>query len=138
MYARAVVAALVVAVSSGCASGGGASSGTASRSSRSQDVIAEAEIASRARDATNALQIVEQLRPQMLRSRGATSLAPNTSSDDMLPRVYVDDVSYGTIGTLSNITALQIKEIRFVNSQNATTRWGTGHTGGVILVTTKK
>ena len=51
--------------------------------------------------------------------------------------MYVDEVSYGSVSTLSNLNALQIKEIRFVSAQNATTRWGTGHTGGVILVTTK-
>ena len=72
----------------------------------------------------------------MLRSRGASSLGP-VSNEDMLPRVYVDEVSYGSVSTLSNLNALQIKEIRFVSAQNATTRWGTGHTGGVILVTTK-
>jgi hypothetical protein len=93
MHAR-WLAVLVVAVSSGCASSG-TSSGTSARSSRSQDVIGEAEIASRVRDATNALQIIEQLRPQMLRSRGSSSLTPGATSDDALPRVYVDDISYG-------------------------------------------
>jgi hypothetical protein len=128
---------LVVAVSAGCASGG-ASSGTSARSSRSQDVIGEAEIASRVRDATNALQIVEQLRPQMLRSRGSSSLTPGATSDDALPRVYVDDISYGNVNSLSNLNSVSIREIRFIKAGDATTRWGTGHTGGVILVTTKK
>ena len=136
MHAR-WLAVLVVAVSSGCASGG-ASSGTSARSSRSQDVIVEAEIASRARDATNALQIIEQLRPQMLRSRGSSSLAPSATSDDALPRVYVDDISYGNLNSLSNVNSTSIREIRFIKAGDATTRWGTGHTGGVILVTTKK
>jgi hypothetical protein len=137
MHARRLVAVLVVAVSSGCASSG-ASSGTAARTSRSQDVIAESEITSRARDATNALQIIEQLRPQMLRSRGTSSLAPGATSEDGLPRVYVDDIAYGNLNSLSNVAALQIREIRFLSSRDATTRWGTGHAGGVILVTTKK
>jgi hypothetical protein len=136
MHAR-WLAVLVVAVSAGCASGG-ASSGTSARSSRSQDVIGEAEIASRVRDATNALQIVEQLRPQMLRSRGSSSLTPGATSDDALPRVYVDDISYGNVNSLSNLNSVSIREIRFIKAGDATTRWGTGHTGGVILVTTKK
>jgi hypothetical protein len=137
MHARWLVAVLVVAVSAGCASGG-TSSGTAARSSRSQDVIAEAEITSRAREATNALQIIEQLRPQMLRTRGSSSLARSATGEEALPRVYVDDMSYGNLNSLSNVAALQIREIRFLSSRDATTRWGTGHAGGVILVTTKK
>lgn len=136
MHAR-WLAVLVVAVSSGCASGG-TSSGTSARSSRSQDVIGEAEIATRVRDATNALQIIEQLRPQMLRSRGSSSLTPGATSDDALPRVYVDDISYGNVNSLSNLNSVSIREIRFIKAGDATTRWGTGHTGGVILVTTKK
>ena len=136
MHAR-WLAVLVVAVSSGCASGG-TSSGTSARSSRSQDVIGEAEIASRVRDATNALQIIEQLRPQMLRSRGSSSLTPGATSEDALPRVYVDDISYGNLNSLSNINSVSIREIRFIKAADATTRWGTGNIGGVILVTTKK
>jgi len=136
MRARLLVTVLMVAVSSGCASGG-ATSG-ASHSNRSRDFIPEAEITSRARDATNALQIIELLRPEMLRSRGVSSPAPTAKPDESFPRVYVDDIAFGNINTLSNLSTLSIKEIRFINAQNATTRWGTGHTGGVILVTTKK
>jgi hypothetical protein len=136
MRAGLVVAALVMAISSGCATAGSASSGT-SKGTRSQDVIAEAEITSRAREATTALQVIEQLRPQMLRGRGVSSPS-DVSGEATLPRVYVDEVSYGNLNTLSNVSAGQIKEIRFLSSRDATTRWGTGHMGGVILVTTKK
>jgi hypothetical protein len=136
MRAGLVVAALVMAISSGCATAGSASSGT-SKGTRSQDVIAEAEITSRAREATTALQVIEQLRPQMLRGRGVSSPS-DVSGEATLPRVYVDEVSYGNLSTLSNVSAGQIKEIRFLNSRDATTRWGTGHMGGVILVTTMK
>jgi outer membrane cobalamin receptor len=57
---------------------------------------------------------------------------------EALPRVYVDNVSYGGIDALSNVQVSQIKEIRFVNARDATTQWGTGHMGGVILVITKR
>jgi len=52
--------------------------------------------------------------------------------------VYVDNISYGDLSSLSNLNATQISEIRFLNSRDATTVWGTGHMGGVILVTTKR
>ena len=136
MRAR-VVAALATALSLGCVTAGAPPSAS-SGGSRSQDVIAEAEIATRAREATNALQIIQTLRPQMLRSRGMTSVSKGATADDMLPRVYVDEIAYGNLNSLSNLTASQIKEIRFINSRDATTRWGTGHMGGVILVSTRK
>jgi hypothetical protein len=128
--------ALAVAISSACASSGGASSAK-SGGSRSQDFIGEAEISQRAHDAANALAVIERLRPQMLSSRGATS-PNNRSGEDVLPRVYVDDVSYGSINSLTNVNANQIKEIHFIKGPDATTRWGTGHVSGVILVLTKK
>jgi hypothetical protein len=137
MRARIVVTALAVAISSACATSGGSTSSAKSGGSRSQEFIGEAEIAQRAQDVSNALAIIEKLRPQMLRSRGATS-PTNSRGEDMLPRVYVDDVSYGNINSLTNLNAGQVKEIRFIKGPDATTRWGTGHMAGVILVTTKK
>jgi hypothetical protein len=139
MRIRLVVTALAVAAVSGCASSGSSAgtAGAARGGSRSQDVIAQEEINTRANDATNALQVVQKLRPQMLRSRGLVSPNDMTGAE-ALPRVYVDNVSYGGIDALSNVQVSQIKEIRFVNARDATTQWGTGHMGGVILVITKR
>lgn len=141
MRARVIVAALAAVVSwgGGCSSSGGGGTSTAARpgGSRQQDVISESEITSRATDASNALQIVQKLRPQMLRSRGLVS--PNDMTGEAsMPKVYVDNVSYGAIESLANINAAQVKEIKFIKGPDATTTWGTGHMGGVILVTTKK
>jgi hypothetical protein len=73
----------------------------------------------------------------MLRSRGVIS--PNDPNGEAtMPKVYVDNVSYGNVESLSNINSSQIKEIRYIKATDATTQWGTGHTGGVILVITKK
>jgi hypothetical protein len=139
MRARVVMAALVATMSWGCSSSGsaGKEAGAPRAASRQQDVIAESEIGARAGEAANALQIIQKLRPQMLRSRGRIS--PNDkSSEGALPRVVVDDVAYGTIENLANITASQVKEIRYMNASDATTKFGTGYMGGVILVVTKK
>lgn len=139
MRARVVVVALVSMMSWGCSSSGtaGKETGAARPASRQQDVITESEISSRANEASNALQIVQKLRPQMLRGRGR--LSPNdTNGEASMPRVFVDDVSYGTVDNLANITASQIREIRFMSATDATTKWGTGYMGGAILVTTKK
>ena len=76
MRARVVMTAVVVAIGVGCSSGGSTTSsatGSARAPSRQQDVITEAEITSRAAEASNVLQVVQKLRPQMLRSRGRFS-----------------------------------------------------------------
>ena len=146
--ARTVVAVLVIAGSWGCASSGGSTnvggsvaSGTAaastSRTRRNPDIIDLAEITSRASDAANAMQIIQKLRPQMLQGRGLSSPTDPTG-ETARPKVYVDNVSYGDMGTLSNLTATQVFQIQYLNSRDATTRFGTGHMGGVILVTTKR
>ena len=139
MRARVVMAALVTVIGLGCSSGGGSqdAGGAAKPTAREANVIVESEIQARASDASNALQIVQKLRPQMLRGRGLVS--PNdVTGEASMPKVYVDNVAYGTVDNLSNINASQVKEIRFINARDATTTWGTGHMGGVILVTTKK
>jgi hypothetical protein len=116
--------------------GGGVGSGTAS-ARIDRDVIAEAEITNRAADAANALQVIQKLRPQMLRTRGLASPMDKTG-ETVQPRVYVDNIEYGNLSTLTNVNASQIREIRYINSRDATTTWGTGHMGGVILILTKK
>ena len=132
-------AALVVAVGSGCSSGGSKPSAAAAphAPSRQQDVITDAEIASRAAEASNALQVVQKLRPQMLRGRGRLSAADSLGTGT-LPKVVVDDVAFGPIENLANINAVGVKEIRFVSAADATTRWGTGYPGGVIFVAMKR
>ena len=43
----------------------------------------------------------------------------------------------GEIGLLYNINAETIKEVRYLSASEATVQYGTGHTGGAILITTK-
>jgi hypothetical protein len=139
MRARVLMAAVLIAVSSGCSSSGSSSSATGAprAPSRQQDVITAAEIAERAADASNALQVVQKLRPQMLTTRGRFS--PADSSDaGARPRVVVDGVAIGQVENLVNVNAISVMEIRYISATDATTRFGTGYVGGAILVTTKK
>ena len=139
MRVRVLMAAVLIAVGSGCSSSGSSSSATGAprAPSRQNDVITAAEIAERAADASNALQIVQKLRPQMLTTRGRFS--PADSSDaGARPRVVVDGVAYGQVENLVNVNAISVMEIRYISATDATTRFGTGYVGGAILVTTKK
>lgn len=84
--------------------------------------------------ADNAYDIVRQLRPQWLRSRGPMSVMEPQGE---LPSVYVDNMRYGDLEVLQDIPIIEILEIRFISGPDATTRWGTGVVAGVIEVIRK-
>jgi len=136
MRARVVFAAAGVLWTTACATAGSGGAGVLPKS-RDQNVIAEFEISQSATEASNAMQIIQKLRPQMLRSRGIGS-PTDVTGETARPKVYVDNVAYGDLATLTNVNASQVREIYFINSSDATIRWGTGHMGGVILVVTKR
>ena len=123
----------------GCGGGSGtaAQPSATSRTTRgAADVIRESEINLAAYQ--TALEVVQNLRPNMLIPRGVGSDATGLSAARIPIIVYMDDVRLGEIAGLSNIPANRVKEIRFMNARDATTRYGTGHSSGVILVTTKR
>lgn len=127
-----VVMAAVVACAGGSQSGGGAGApGAMPR--RSGNVITAQEVA--ASSGTNALELVRQLRPQWLVVRGVAG-ARDTGAGGI--QVYVDGVRRGSLETLDAIGAEQVAEIRFLDSSDATTRYGTGHVHGAIEVRTKR
>jgi hypothetical protein len=95
----------------------------------SSDVLTRSEIET-AR-ASNALELLQQLRPQFLRSRGALSIRDPAAGN---PVVYMNNVHYGDIESLRTIGIEEIDEIHYISAADATTRWGTGHAGGVIQV----
>lgn len=108
-----------------CASAGGATSG-------SRDVLAASEIASA--NVTTAYEAVRQLRPEFLRSRGVQSIRSGTPEQ---PVVYVNGIRAGGLEALQRIMAMDVQLVRHVDARDATTRYGTGHAGGVIEITTK-
>lgn len=115
---------------------GGGGSGTASQTTTAPrtvrgpaDLITEAEI-NAGTNYQNALEVVQYLRPQMLR--------PRSGAGAQAVVLYVDDVRMNDMNGLATVPTNRVKEIRFINARDATTRWGTGHDSGVILVTTKR
>ena len=123
----------------GCSGGGSGSAAqpeTATRTRGSSNVIAESEIGTT--QYQTALEIVQNLRPSMLIPRGVGSDATGLSAASIPIIVYMDDVRLGDPSSMTNIPANRVKEIRFLNARDATTRYGTGHSSGVILVTTKR
>jgi hypothetical protein len=94
------------------------------------DVIREPELESFER--LNTLQLVQRLRPYWLRARGQ-------ASDDTRHgvRVYLDGIDDGGVGNLRRVPVAMVGEIRFLDAREATLRYGTGHPGGAIVVSTR-
>ena len=97
----------------------------------SLDVVTRAEMD--AVHAEDAYSLLQRLRPQFLRSRGSVSMR---NAADAYPLVYLNNVRHGGVSSLRDIPVTDIQEIRFISAADATTRWGTGHGSGVIMVST--
>ena len=67
---------------------------------------------------------VQQLRPAWLSRRSGQS-----------PQVFVNGAPRGGLDELRTFRPENASELRFINAADATTRWGTGYTAGVIDVT---
>lgn len=110
----------------GCASSSGAAPGGM------REVLTHEEISSSS--ATTAYDAVRLLRPSFLRGRGARSMNAAGGSG---PVLYVDGIYRGDAREMEQIPAATVLEIRYLDSTDATMRFGTGHTDGAILVTTR-
>lgn len=74
------------------------------------------------------LDAIRSLRPNFL-SRGA--FGPLTTP------VYLDLIRFGDAERLATIPAAHVHEVRYLNAIDATTHFGSGHSMGAILVTTR-
>jgi hypothetical protein len=128
----------VALLGAGCASGGSAASTAAAASagrgptSASRYLVTEEDLVNLGdRSAFEALQ---QLRPSFLHSRDT-----QTSSNPILAPVdvFIDGGRTEGVDALKNLRASTVKEMRFYEPQDANTKFGTGHNGGVIAVILK-
>ena len=122
----------------GCASGGKtASTATAANATRgptgaSRYLVTEEELANLGD--RSAYEALLQLRPSFLHSRDTqTSRNPIPAPVD----VFVDGGRTEGVEALKSIRASTVKEMRFYEPQDANTKFGTGHNGGVIAVKLK-
>lgn len=124
------LAVLTSALFLGACVAGGSSSGSPSRFS---NVVEMDEIETST--ATNAYDLLQQVRPLWLRSRGSADLRGGAP---VLPVVYVTGVRQGGLEVLRGISTLTVRSIRYVDATSATTRYGEGHSGGVIDLTLRR
>ena len=130
-FSRRVLATATIALAA-CASGGGPSV-----AQQNPNVISLAEIDASA--ASNAYEVIQHLRPNFLRTRGAVHGTPGaaTAMEMVDLVVYLNENRLGGSDQLRQISATDIREIRYFNSSEATTKWGTGHSAGAIQVVSR-
>jgi len=101
--------------------------------SRFPNRISRDEIMTRSSE-HNAMGLIRRLRPAWLRSRGSNSF---NSPGAMYPTVYVDNMRReGGLSALFQVPTSEIRMMEFIGPADATTRWGTGHSAGVIRIVT--
>lgn len=127
MTSKALIFVLAVVAPLGCAT---PHSGT--RPSRERDLLLSEEIERTA--AVSAYDAVRQLRPEWLRRRGRSSMQ-NANAEVLV--IYLNGLRLGNVQTLNSVAVGSILEIRHLDATDATTRFGTGHAGGALLIRTK-
>jgi len=103
----------------------------------SSNLITSAEIEAAAQDIQNAYELVERLRPMMMRPRNLSAGAVGAGTTFGVV-AYVEEVRLGDLEALATVMRATVREIRYIGATDATTRWGTGHSNGVIQVVLKR
>ena len=109
----------------GCASSGGG--GTRIPGSSSNRIV-RADLDA-LEGALDAYQAIERLRPRWLQGRGVGSSPPV---------LYISGSRRGDLDDLRSMQAAELEQMEYMSPSDATTRFGTGHTGGAILVTNRR
>lgn len=86
--------------------------------------------------ALTAYEAIQIRRPAFLASAQRRALR-DADQPDTRPVVYVNGIYYGEVESLRDITVREIKEIRFLEANDATRVLGSAYVGGVIMVITK-
>jgi hypothetical protein len=134
--AAALFAALALA---GCASGGGGNgegqpgaplSATAPAEVTEPNVLTAAQL--RQTDTSTLWDALRRLRPQWLQARADISLVDADGGGRAV--VYLHGIRHGELSTLRQFNIDKVLRVEFIDGRDATTRFGTGHGGGVIMV----
>jgi hypothetical protein len=107
------------------------------------DLITEEEIAYQSGTLQTALDVVQRLRPAMLRVRSGSASSSSggmssTSDNPTEISVYFDNQRMNGVRALQDVMLSQIKEIRYLSANDATTLFGTGNMAGAIQVISKR
>ena len=118
---------VLVTLGTGCSVATGGGVRTSPRSGG--DELTGEEI--RASTADNLYDAIRQMKPRWLRPRIPSSFS---MPESVVPIVYVNNVQFGLIDALYSMHVNEVMHARYVSPADATTRFGTGHVGGAIMV----
>lgn len=128
-----------------CSAAGSAADG-ARASGRQANLITQEEIR-QAPPAQTAYDLIRALRPNWLQPRGVQSLGSPAETQPGVRQatrgpasvvVYIDGVRMGGPDALRQIVAANVREARFLGATEASTRFGTDHPAGAILITLQR
>ena len=128
---RFVLAALTLVVFGAC---GPAPVSNDPFAGRRRTVLLQDEISSSRSLGATAYDLIAQLRPEYLRNRGTVSINKQVQATAV---VYVDGTKFGELESLRSVSAEHIFRVDYLSASDATTRFGSDHVGGAILITTK-
>ena len=123
---------LASAVSACASSGSGASGGggdTQQFTGGNSTLIVRAQLAQYS--GRNALEAVQQFNRRWLQPQRTSSF------DRVFARVVIDNGPPDVLETLGRLSVDSIESMRFLSAIDATTRYGTGNAGGIIVVTSR-
>ena len=134
---KRLCASLLFVTATACAGGSSsANEPNAPAATRSADVITAEELRDPMIVGGDALEAVRRLRPRFLASRYALSVS---NPDAGATHVSVDGGALVSLDNLSHLRPNQISQIRYLNANDASQRFGTASfSGPVILVTSGK
>lgn len=78
--------------------------------------------------------VIRSLRGNWLRSRGSVSIQDASANE---PVVFRDSNEYGEIESLRDFSPSDVSHVEYLNGREATTRYGTGYAGGIIVLVTR-
>tara|TARA_B100001123_G_scaffold4502_1_gene5894 strand:- start:4448 stop:4855 length:408 start_codon:yes stop_codon:yes gene_type:complete len=127
---------VLVIVLTGCGAAASASGGGGGNSNLiTNELLRDAEA-----EGLSVYQIIQRNRPRWLRAgRGDTSfgnVAGGASASDFA-RVVLDGAPYGDLNALRSLNTVSVESIEYMSASDATTRFGTGYSGGAIIVHTR-
>lgn len=125
MRTRFTMTLLLLLVLAGCTT----SSGGSSEPRRNRNILTESELSSMLQ--FTAWDAVQRLRPMWMRPGGVRNSA---NPAGQYPHVFVDGAPYGQMEILRSLRVINIREMRYISSTDATIRYGGEYGGGVILV----
>jgi hypothetical protein len=116
-----------------CASGGGATANKQRVPVRESSQLTAKELEGTQHQ--NAFDLIQSTRPRWLQKRGPQSITDRNAGSVV---VYLDGTRIGGAATLRRIMAGDMEAAEYLTASEAMSRYGMNHSGGAILITTRR